>query len=65
MLALGTYLFGVYSNWRMAIIGVALAIGTAGVAFIEEYVWFLFIVAILILFFGAKLIKKDKPGPQE
>jgi hypothetical protein len=68
VLALGTYLFGVYSNWRMAVIGVALAAGTAGVAFIEEFVWFLFIivvVAILILFFGAKLIKKDKTGLQE
>ncbi|MCB1688415.1 MAG: hypothetical protein KDI33_08015 [Halioglobus sp.] len=60
VLALGTYLFGLYSNWRMAVIGFALALGTAGVAFIEEFVWFLFIVAvvaILILFFGAKLIK--------
>ena len=68
VLSLGTYLFGVYSNWRMAIIGVALAIATAGVAFIEEYVWFLFIVAvaaILILFFGAKLIKNDKTVLQE
>lgn len=61
LLALGTYLFGVYSNWRMAVIGLALAVATAGIAFIEEFIWFLFIVtavALLILFFGAKLIKK-------
>ncbi len=61
ILALSTYLFGIYSNWRMAIIGVALAVGTAGVAFIEQFVWFLFIVvavAIVILFLGAKFIKR-------
>ena len=61
ILALGAYLFGVYSNWRMATIGVALAVATGGIAFIEEFVWFLFIVtvvAILILFLGAKFIKR-------
>ena len=61
ILALGAYLFGVYSNWRMATIGIALAVATGGIAFIEEFVWFLFIVtvvAILILFFGAKFIKR-------
>ena len=61
LLALGAYLFGVYSNWRMAVIGVALAVATAGIAFIEQFIWFLFIVtlvAILLLYFGARLIKK-------
>ena len=45
----------------MATIDVALAAGTAGVAFIEMFVWFLFIVvavAIVILFLGAKFIKR-------
>ncbi|MCB1703642.1 MAG: hypothetical protein KDI17_02215 [Halioglobus sp.] len=60
LLALGSYLFGVYSNWRIAVIGLALAVATAGIAFIEEFIWFLFIVtavAVLILFLGAKLFK--------
>jgi hypothetical protein len=61
VLALGTFLFGVYSNWRMGVIGVALTVATAGVAFIEEFVWFLFIVAVvavLVLFLGTRLINR-------
>lgn len=61
VLALGTYLFGVYSNWRMATIGIALAIATAGVAIIEEFIWFLFIVAVIaiaVLFLGARFAGK-------
>ena len=61
VLALGTFLFGIYSNWRMLVIGVALALATAGVAFIEEFIWFLVIiavVAILILYFGARFVKR-------
>ncbi len=65
VLALGTYLFGVYSNWRMAVIGLALAAATTGVALIEEFVWFLFVIAaiaLLVLFFGARLIRKHQPA---
>jgi len=60
VLALGTFLFGIYSNWRMGVIGIALAVATAGVALIEEFIWFLFIVVVvaaLVLLLGARLFK--------
>lgn len=59
ILALGTYLAGVHGTWRLVVIGVALAAATAAVAFVEEYLWVLFAVAILAtvaLMFGARLI---------
>jgi len=61
VLALGSFLFGIYSNWRMAVIGVALAAATAGVAFIEQFVWFLLMVAavaIVVLVLGARLLRR-------
>ncbi len=61
VLALGTFLFGVHGNWRFMVVGLALAAATAGVAFVQEYIWMLFIiaaVAIVVIFFGAKLVKR-------
>ncbi len=49
ILALGTFLFGVRGNWRFCVIGAGLAAATWVVAFIESYIWVLFIVAIVTL----------------
>ncbi|MER2510263.1 hypothetical protein [Amaricoccus sp.] len=49
VLALGTYTCGVYANWRLMIIGVALGLGTAAVAYVEQYLWILFLLALLAL----------------
>ena len=65
ILALGSYLFGIHSGWRMIVIGTALAAATVGVAFVEEYLWVLFIVAILallIIALGDRLVKQHKSG---
>lgn len=47
VLALGTYLSGIAGNWRLSIVGVALALATLGVAVMEEYLWVLFGIAVL------------------
>jgi hypothetical protein len=60
ILALGTFLSGVHGNWRMFVTGLALGLATAGVAFVEEYLWFLAGVAVLALVaitFGSRLFK--------
>jgi hypothetical protein len=58
ILALGAFLFGVHGNWRFVVIGLSLAATTWIVAFVEEYMWVLLVVAaatLLILLLGAKL----------
>jgi hypothetical protein len=65
ILALGTFLAGVHGTWRLVIIGIALALATAAVAFVEEYLWVLFAVAILAivaLVFGARLFHRPAQG---
>ena len=65
ILALGTFLAGVHGTWRLVVIGVALAAATAAVAFVEEYLWVLFAVAILAivaLVLGARLIHRLAQG---
>jgi len=49
ILALGTFLSGVHGNWRLLLIGGALGFGIAGIAFIEQYLWILFGIAVLVL----------------
>jgi hypothetical protein len=61
VLALGTYLFGIYGNWRFLVIGLSLAAAIAGVAFVEEYIWVLFsivVLAIVAIFIGARVVKR-------
>lgn len=41
ILALGTFLAGVHANWRLLVIGVAIALATVLVALVEQYVWLL------------------------
>ena len=49
ILALGTFTSGVHTNWRVAVIGAALGLGTAAVAYVEQYLWVLFALALLAL----------------
>ena len=37
ILALGTFTSGVHTNWRVAVIGAALGLGTAAVGYVEQY----------------------------
>ncbi len=63
ILALGTFLSGVHSNWRLMVVGGALGLGTAGVAFIEAYLWVLFGIAalsLLVFVIGSKFAKSIK-----
>lgn len=53
ILALGTLLGGIHGNWRLIVFGIASGVATAGVAFIEQYLWFLGGVVILA---GAAMI---------
>ncbi len=61
ILALGTFIGGVYGNWRLIVAGIALGLATAGVAFVEQYLWILSgiaVLAILALLFGSRLIRR-------
>lgn len=49
ILALGTFTSGVHANWRLVVIGAALGLGTAAVAYIEQYLWILFVLALLAI----------------
>lgn len=49
ILALGTFTSGVHTNWRVAVIGLTLGLGTAAVAYVEQYLWVLFILALAAL----------------
>ena len=49
ILALGTFTSGVHTNWRLVVIGAALGLGTVAVAYIEQYLWILFALALLAL----------------
>ena len=49
LLALGTFTSGVHSNWRVALIGIALGLATAAVAYVERYLWVLLLLALATL----------------
>ena len=49
ILALGTFTSGAHTNWRLVVIGAALGLGTVAVAYIEQYLWILFALALLAL----------------
>ena len=46
-LSLTTVLAGIHFDWRLGVLGVLLAIGTAGAALVEEFFWILLIPAVL------------------
>jgi hypothetical protein len=49
ILALGTYLAGVHSNWRLMLVGLAIGLAAAGTAFLEEYLWVMLGLAVLVI----------------
>ena len=49
ILALGTFTSGVHTNWRVAVIGATLGLGTAAVGYVEQYLWILFVLALAAL----------------
>ena len=49
IVALGTFTSGVHVNWRIALIGVVLGLGVAAAAYVEQYLWILFALALLAL----------------
>ena len=61
-LALGTFTSGVHTNWRLTVIGAALGLGTVAVAYMEQYLWILFALALLalgLIIFGARWRRRD------
>ncbi len=58
ILALGTFLCGVYVNWRLMVLGITLGLATGTVAWVEQYLWVLLgltVLAIAALVIGARL----------
>jgi hypothetical protein len=48
VLALGSFLAGVYGDWRMALLGVALGATAVGFAILEQFVWVIALPALAI-----------------
>ena len=46
-LSLTTVLAGIHFDWRLAVLGILLAVATAGAALVEEFFWILLIPAVV------------------
>ncbi len=60
ILALGAFVSGIYTSWRMILIGAVMALATACVAVVEQYLWVLLalaIVAIAALVWGGHVLR--------
>ena len=65
LLALGTFLYGVHANWRLIVIGAALGLSTMAVAYLEQYLWVLFglaILALVVILLVARYRSHARPG---
>lgn len=65
ILALGTYLAGVHGSWRLIVVGVAIGLAAAGAAFLEEYLWVMFgiaVLAIIVLVLGSRRTEAMPPA---
>lgn len=49
LLALTTFLAGIHLGWRLCVLGIFLACALVAAAYLEEYIWMLFIVATVII----------------
>ena len=47
-LSLTTVLAGIHFNWRLAVLGILLAVGTACAALVEEFFWILLIPTVVV-----------------
>jgi hypothetical protein len=47
ILALGAFTCGVYVNWRLMVVGLAVGFSTFAAAYVEQYLWVLLGVALL------------------
>lgn len=59
VLGLATYLAGVHGSWRLLAIGAAIGLGTVAAAFLEQFIWVLFglaLAAIALLAGGDRLL---------
>ena len=58
VLALGTFACGLYVNWRLVVVGVALGFATLAAAYVEQYLWVLLgvaVLAVVVLLVGARV----------
>jgi hypothetical protein len=58
ILALGTFAGGVFVNWRLTVVGVALGLATVAAAYMEEYLWVMLglaLLAVVVLAVGTRL----------
>jgi len=65
LLGVGAFLAGVHVNWRFLILGTAIGAAAAGIAFVEEYLWVLFAIAVLAmvgLVAGIRVSRRQTPG---
>ncbi len=63
VLALGTFLAGVHGTWRAMVIGLALALATVCVAYVEQYLWVLLglaVLAIVVLVLVAEVLHRRR-----
>ncbi len=59
VMALATFLAGVYIGWRFLALGLFIALATVFAAYLEAYIWVLIPVALLIIVIGLTLAWKE------
>ena len=60
LLALTTFLAGIHLGWRLCVLGTFLAFALVAAAYLEEYIWMLFIMAAVII--GVFVVVKHYVG---
>ena len=62
VLAMSTYMDGLRINYRFWLVGVFLALISVVIAFLEEYIWPILIVSILLLALSFYLLQRSRKG---
>jgi len=52
IMSLGTFLAGVYINWRFLLLGIFIALAAIFAAYLEAYMWVLIPIALVIIIIG-------------
>ena len=59
-LALTTFLSGVHADWRVAVVGVFLALIVIAVAMIEQFMWILLVLVVVAVMIGLFLWRTSR-----
>jgi hypothetical protein len=62
LLALSTFIAGIHLGWRLCLVGAFLGAALVAATYLEEYVWILLIIGLVVLFivFYGNILPADK-----